>query len=110
MAVVDKDKCKSCGQCVLACPRHIIEMVPEDAGAIVECNSKEFGKDVKAVCSAGCIGCGLCTVQCEFDAIHLNRELPECSNMWKSEDKMKAVLPYALKRKIKITFSGNKNK
>ncbi len=30
--------------------------------------------------------------------------------MWKSEDKMKAVLPYALKRKIKITFSGNKNK
>ena len=57
-----------------------------------------------------CIGCGLCTVQCEFDAIHLNRELPECSNMWKSEDKMKAVLPYALKRKIKITFSGNKNK
>ncbi len=24
--------------------------------------------------------------------------------MWKSEDKMKAVLPYALKRKIKITF------
>ena len=60
VAVVDKDKCKSCGQCVLACPRHIIEMVPEDAGAIVECNSKEFGKDVKAVCSAGCIGCGLC--------------------------------------------------
>ena len=57
-----------------------------------------------------CIGCGLCTVQCEFDAIHLNRELPECSNMWKSEDKMKAVLPYALKRKIKITFSGNKKK
>ena len=57
-----------------------------------------------------CIGCGLCTVQCEFDAIHLNRELPECSNMWKSEDKMKAVLPYALKRKIKITFSGKKNK
>lgn len=30
--------------------------------------------------------------------------------MWKSEDKMKAVLPYALKRKIKITFSGNKKK
>lgn len=57
-----------------------------------------------------CIGCGLCTVQCEFDAIHLSRDLPECSNMWKSEDKMKAILPYAAKRKIKITFSGNKNK
>ncbi len=57
-----------------------------------------------------CIGCGLCTVQCEFDAIHLSRDLPECSNMWKSEDKLKAILPYAAKRKIKITFSGNKNK
>lgn len=57
-----------------------------------------------------CIGCGLCTVQCEFDAIHLSRDLPECSNMWKSEDKMKAILPYAAKRKIKITFGGNKSK
>ncbi|MGN0292087.1 MAG: FAD-dependent oxidoreductase [Lachnospiraceae bacterium] len=57
-----------------------------------------------------CIGCGLCTVQCEFDAIHLSRDLPECSNMWKAEDKLKAILPYAAKRKIKITFSGNKNK
>ena len=57
-----------------------------------------------------CIGCGLCTVQCEFDAIHLSRDVPECRTMWKSEDKMKAILPYAAKRKIKITFSGNKNK
>lgn len=56
-----------------------------------------------------CIGCGVCTVQCEFDAIHLNRELPEASIMWKSEDKLKAILPYAAKRKIKITLGG-KNK
>ena len=49
-----------------------------------------------------CIGCGLCTTRCEFDAIHLSRDVPEASRMWKSEDKVKAVLPYAAKRSIKI--------
>ena len=49
-----------------------------------------------------CIGCGLCTTRCEFDAIHLRRDNPEASTMWRSEDKVKAVLPYAAKRGIKI--------
>ncbi|WP_367924525.1 FAD-dependent oxidoreductase, partial [uncultured Ruthenibacterium sp.] len=51
-----------------------------------------------------CIGCGICTTKCEFDAIHLHRELPECSKMVRSEDKFKAILPYMLKREIKIRF------
>ncbi len=49
-----------------------------------------------------CIGCGLCTTRCEFDAIHLTRDVPEASRMWASEDKVKAVLPYAAKRGIRI--------
>ena len=56
-----------------------------------------------------CIGCGVCTTKCEFDAIHLYRERPECSNMWKTEDKMRAILPYAAKRAIKIKF-GKKDR
>ena len=51
-----------------------------------------------------CIGCGVCTTKCEFDAIHLYREHPECSTMHKSEDKMKVILPYAFKREMKIRF------
>lgn len=51
-----------------------------------------------------CIGCGICTTKCEFDAIHLSRDLPEASRMYKSEDKLKAILPYAAKRAIKIKF------
>ena len=51
-----------------------------------------------------CIGCGLCTTKCEFDAIHLYREHPECSKMIKAEDKMKGILPYMLKREFKIRF------
>ena len=49
-----------------------------------------------------CIGCGLCTTRCEFDAIHLSRDLPEMSTMRKAEDKLKGILPYAVKRAIKI--------
>ena len=49
-----------------------------------------------------CIGCGVCTTKCVFDAIHLHREHPECSTMYACEDKMKAILPYMIKRSIKI--------
>ena len=49
-----------------------------------------------------CIGCGVCTTKCEFDAIKLHREHPECSTMVNSDDKMKAILPYMIKRKIAI--------
>ena len=49
-----------------------------------------------------CIGCGVCTTKCAFDAIHLHREHPECSTMYRCEDKMKAILPYMVKREIKI--------
>ena len=56
-----------------------------------------------------CIGCGLCTTRCEFDAIHLSRDLPENTRMLTAEEsKLKAILPYALKREIKIRM-GKKN-
>lgn len=52
-----------------------------------------------------CIGCGICTTKCEFDAIHLVRDHPKASKMIKSEDKFKAILPYAMKRGVKIIFA-----
>ena len=55
-----------------------------------------------------CVGCGLCTTRCEFDAIHLHRDNPECSTMRKSEDKLKYILPYGLKQGIKVKFKGKK--
>ena len=57
-----------------------------------------------------CIGCGVCTTKCAFDAIHLHRERPECSTMVASEDKMKAILPYMVKREIKIKRAARKKK
>ena len=49
-----------------------------------------------------CVGCGLCTTRCEFDAIHLTRDLPAASDMHTAEEMMKVVGPYALKRMGKI--------
>ena len=51
-----------------------------------------------------CVGCGLCTTRCEFDAIHLHRDRPECSTMEKSENKLKKILPYGFKQRIKVLF------
>ena len=55
-----------------------------------------------------CIGCGLCTTRCEFDAIHLERDLPDASRMILCEDKMKLIAPYAAKREMKILFNHKK--
>ncbi|MGN1157822.1 MAG: FAD-dependent oxidoreductase [Agathobacter sp.] len=55
-----------------------------------------------------CIGCGICTTKCEFDAIHLYRELPECSTMIASEDKLKYVLGNGAKQAIKLKFKKKK--
>lgn len=51
-----------------------------------------------------CIGCGICTTKCEFDAIHLSRDLPGCSKMVPCEKTKATVLPNLLKRKVKLMF------
>ena len=71
VAVVDKDACKACGKCVAACPKHLIELLPVSAKHIVQCSSKDKGKDVMKACSVGCIGCHLCEKNCPADAVHV---------------------------------------
>lgn len=88
VAVVDKEKCVACGKCVSSCPNHLIELVPYKAEHLVQCSSHDKGKDVKSVCESGCIGCTLCTKQCEFDAIHMENNLAvidyeKCTNCGK---------------------------
>ena len=56
-----------------------------------------------------CIGCGICTTKCKFDAIHLVRDHPQHSDMREAEKKVTGLLGYALKREVKILFnSGSK--
>lgn len=55
-----------------------------------------------------CIGCGICTTKCMFDAIHLHREIPGASVMHASEDKLKYILPNMVKQSIKVKFKKKK--
>ena len=55
-----------------------------------------------------CIGCGICTTKCMFDAVHLHRELPGASVMRTSEEKLKYILPNMVKQSIKVKFKKKK--
>ncbi len=63
LATVDYEKCVGCGACSKVCPRNIISMAPFKASQMmaVLCSNLDSGKDVKAVCKVGCLGCKACT-------------------------------------------------
>lgn len=63
LAVVDYEKCVGCKACANACPRNIITMAPfkSEQMLAVACSNLDTGKEVKAVCNVGCIGCKACT-------------------------------------------------
>ena len=78
LPVVDKDKCKACNKCVIACPKRLFTLSPitnplfEGRDAVyVLCSSHDAGKDTRSACPVGCIACKLCEKACKFDAIHV---------------------------------------
>ncbi len=88
IAYVEKEKCVACGKCIAVCPKNIIELVPYDSSFMVACNSKDKGKDVKAACQAGCIGCSMCVRVCEDAAVTVTNNLAKidyskCTNCGK---------------------------
>ena len=78
LPVVITDKCTSCGMCVDACPRNIIEMRPKhkrDLKIFVGCLNEEKGGIARKACSVACIGCSKCADICRKDAISMDNFL-----------------------------------
>jgi NADPH-dependent glutamate synthase beta subunit-like oxidoreductase len=73
------------------------EQVKIETARCLDCGASEVDEN-------RCIGCGICTVQCEFDAIHLNREHPECSELVSIEERNGPMFKYAIKRAGRIWF------
>jgi len=74
LATVDYAKCTGCAACSKACPRNLIAMVPfkHDPMMTVACSSRENGKNTRAFCQVGCIGCGLCVKQSDAFVVEDN--------------------------------------
>lgn len=78
LPVVITDKCTSCGMCVDACPRDIIEMRPKhkrDLKIFVGCLNEEKGGIAKKACDVACIGCSKCLDVCPKGAIIMENNL-----------------------------------
>jgi len=92
-------------------PRHSFEdnRLPLTVEQIQNEAKRCLGCGATTVDENRCIGCGLCTTRCEFDAIHLTRDLPHASDMVRAEDKFLKIGPYAIKRAFNIVFNSKKD-
>ena len=75
---VDEEKCTSCGACVKACPKNIIELRkkgPKSRRIFVSCVNKDKGAAARKACANACIGCGKCVKECPFEAITLENNV-----------------------------------
>jgi Na+-translocating ferredoxin:NAD+ oxidoreductase RNF subunit RnfB len=60
LAIVHNELCVGCENCVAACPKDLIIMVPATAEVHVYCNSPEKGAAKRKVCKTACIACRKC--------------------------------------------------
>jgi electron transport complex protein RnfB len=60
--VVDIEKCTACGDCVEACPKDLLSIMPLDRKLLVQCRNLIAGDDVLADCKVACTACGKCVM------------------------------------------------
>ena len=58
--VVDIEKCTACGDCVEACPKELLAIMPLDRKLLVQCRNLVAGDDVLDDCKVACTACGKC--------------------------------------------------
>lgn len=60
LPVVDPAKCTACNDCVVACPKDLLEVMPVTRKLVVQCKSLLEGDAAQATCEVACTGCGKC--------------------------------------------------
>jgi len=76
LPVVDVDACTACGDCVIACPRDLFEILPLAHRLIVQCMAPLAAEDARRICKAVCDACGRCEQDAAPGLIHMANNLP----------------------------------
>ena len=75
LPVVIPEKCPACGDCVLACPRDLFEILPLDYKLIVQCKSLLEGEAAERLCRVACNACGKCVLDAAPGVIEMKNGL-----------------------------------
>ncbi|MFO1051656.1 MAG: RnfABCDGE type electron transport complex subunit B [Planctomycetota bacterium] len=76
LPVVDVAKCTACGDCVVACPRDLFEILPLSQPLLVQCRVPLAGEQARALCSVACDACGRCVQDAPTGLIRMVGNLP----------------------------------
>jgi ferredoxin len=76
LPVVDVEKCTACGDCVVACPRDLFEILPLDHHLIVQCLAPLAAEEARRICRVACDACGRCEQDSAPGLIRMENNLP----------------------------------
>ncbi len=88
---VDMDKCRACPDCVAACPRDLMELVPLNQKLYVQCNIPLAGEAATQLCRVACDACGKCVADATPGLITMGENLPVINYAPGVEQQPKAI-------------------
>ena len=76
LPVVNVDRCTACGDCVEACPRDLIDLLPVTQHLLVQCRAPLAAEAARRICSAACDACERCVADAP-GLLRMHDNLPE---------------------------------